>query len=346
MHVAANEHVGRSSTARIISLLRLAVILLLLMAGLAWAADRLSPWPAALVTRAVFTRGARTAYHLLEKHLPGTIYEQRDQHYDASEGDAYLDVYSSASFNSTPRPAPTVVWIHGGAMISGNKNDIANYARILASRGVTVVAVDYSLAPASLYPAPLQQLNTALNYLLANADRLHVDPSHIFLAGDSAGAQLAAQLANIISSPPYAAAMGIHPAIQRDQLKGAILFCGIYDIDHQHLRGITGFFMRNALRSYFGMRDFRKTSLFDQASVLNYVTAEFPPAFLSVGNADPLEPQSRAMAQALSGQGVLTDTLFFPADRHPSLPHEYQFNLDIPEGTEALNRAVRFIENH
>ncbi|HEY8996685.1 MAG TPA: alpha/beta hydrolase [Edaphobacter sp.] len=350
MHVVTNEHAGEDgvTTPRrpLRRILSGAIASLVLFAALAFAADRLSPWPVALITRTAFTRAARKAYHRQEKHLPATIYDVRNQHYDASDPEAYLDVYSSVPFDGTPHPGPAVVWIHGGAWLSGNKNDVANYSRILASHGPTVVAVDYSLAPASLYPEPLLQINTALAYLVRNAERLHIDRDRIFLAGDSAGAQLAAQLANIISSPDYATTMGIHPAIERSQLKGVLLFCGVYDLDSIDLSGIPGFFMRNALRSYTGNRDFRATPLIAEASVARYLTPDFPPVFLSVGNGDPFLQQSQIFLKALSHNGVGQDVLLFPEDHTPSLRHEYQFDLDTPEGNEALDRSLRFINNH
>jgi acetyl esterase/lipase len=78
-------------------------------------------------------------------------------------------------------------------------------------------------------------------------------------------------------------------------------------------------------------------------SVNRHVTAEYPPAFVSAGNADPLAPQSVLMAGAIAGKGVSVDTLFFPAGHSPSLPHEYQFNLDEAAGREALERLAAFL---
>jgi acetyl esterase/lipase len=60
--------------------------------------------------------------------------------------------------------------------------------------------------------------------------------------------------------------------------------------------------------------------------------AAFPPMFISAGNADPLVPQSRAMAAGAAQAGVSVDSLFFPPDYVPPLPHEYQFNLDTEAG--------------
>lgn len=348
MHPATNTHAGAgkiSLTRRLRRILPGVIAALVLFAVLALTADRLSPWPVALLIRAAFNRGARRAYHLQEKHLPATIYDVRNQHYDGSDPDGYLDVYSAVPFDGAPHPNAVVVWIHGGGWLSGDKNDVANYSRILAARGPTVVAVDYSLAPTSLYPEPLAEINTALTYLVKNAERLHIDPDRIFLAGDSAGAQLAAQLANILSSPDYARTMKIRPAIQRSQLKGVLLFCGVYDLDAVDLSGIPGFFVRNILRSYTGQRDFR-TALIAEASVARYITPDFPPAFISAGNGDPVLGQSKLLIRALAEKGVSRDVLLFHEDHTPALPHEYQFNLDTPEGNEALYRAIGFINNH
>lgn len=65
----------------------------------------------------------------------------------------------------------------------------------------------------------------------------------------------------------------------------------------------------------------------------------FPPSFISSGNGDPLAPQAVALAQKLSQLGVRVDTLFFPQDRQPPLPHEYQFNLDDQARQEALHQC-------
>lgn len=73
------------------------------------------------------------------------------------------------------------------------------------------------------------------------------------------------------------------------------------------------------------------------------MTETFPPSFITVGNGDPLAPQSVVMAQALQDRGVKVDTLFFPPETEPKLPHEYQFDLDRPEGRQALERLTGFL---
>ena len=303
---------------------------------------RFSPWPAAIAIRWAFGLGGASTSRALEKHVPPGVAAQRNLRYDEADEDALLDVYYPASIGQAGKALLTVVWVHGGGWIAGSKDEVANYMRILASHGYTVVAVDYSLAPAKRYPTPIRQVNTALGYLVRNAERLHVDPERLVLAGDSAGAQIAAQLANLVSVPSYAEATGVSPAIRRRQLAGVILQCGAYEAGRDAYDELFSF-RKAMVWAYHGGRNFAADPAFAPFSVLRYVDSRFPPAFISAGNADPLLPHSLELAQALTRAGVKVDSLFFPADRKPPLPHEYQFNLDTEAGREALDRTLGFL---
>jgi acetyl esterase/lipase len=237
---------------------------------------------------------------------------------------------------------PVIVWIHGGAFVSGRKEDVANYARILAGQGFAVVTPDYALAPGAVFPAPVAQINRTLAYLRDNAAALGVDAGRVVLAGDSAGAQIAAQIAAITTSPKTAEALAIAPALSPGALKGVILFCGPYDLALMGGGGVAGLFSDIVGRAYAGRRDWRQDTGFARFTVTDDVTAAYPPAFVSAGNVDPLLPQSLAFAAALDTAGVSVETLFWPTDHAPALGHEYQFDLDRAEGRMALDRAVAF----
>lgn len=319
----------------------LVALALILAAALAVsAAFRLSPWPSVLLIRRAFDADSARVQAALARHVPGDIVAQLDQRYDPSDPDAVLDLYRPAAAQA---PLRTIVWAHGGAYVSGGKGQVGNWCRILAGRGFAVISVGYSIAPGRTYPVPLRQVNAALAWLRREAGRLGVDPAQLVLAGDSAGAHIAAQVANLVSEPAYARLLGIEPAITRRDVLGVLLFCGPYDVGTVDLDGSFGGFMRTVLWAYSGTRSFADDPVFATASVPRYVTASFPPAFISAGNADPLLPQSRAFAETLAGLGVRVETLFFPADHRPPLGHEYQFDLDGAAGREALERAVRFV---
>ena len=95
--------------------------------------------------------------------------------------------------------------------------------RVLRAEGYTTIAVNYTLGPEGAYPTAVNQLNQALAYIDEHADELNVDASQIVLAGDSAGAQLASQMATIMTSPDYAEIMSIAPALQADQIIATVM---------------------------------------------------------------------------------------------------------------------------
>ena len=316
--------------------------LVILFTSAIFAAIHLSSWPSAAFVRGMMERDGVAAAEKLEKHVPSGVTARLNLHYDAGD-DAILDVFYPSSAGVKGAALPTIVWVHGGGFVAGSKDEVASYLKIIAARGFTVVGVNYSLAPRASYPNPIREVNAALAFLKGNARRFHIDLSKLFLAGDSAGAQIAAQVANIISDPSYARQMGMKPAIQRPQLKGIILFCGIYDPDQIRLQGAFGGFLRTVGWSYFGRKDFLNDPRMAQFSVVRHVTADFPPMFISAGNADPLASHSYALADIAESEGVPVDRLFFPSDHMPALSHEYQFNLDTAAGRIALERAVQFL---
>lgn len=305
------------------------------------AAFLLSPWPSVYVIRAVFDKGAAEASERLNKHVPDTVRTVTIS-YDPTDKDAVLDVHRPARTN--PR-TPLIVWIHGGGFVSGRRGDITNYAKVLAGQGFNVVNVDYTIAPEAQYPMPVRQVSKALAFLSAQGGKLGIDTSRIVLAGDSAGAQIAAQTAAVTVNPDYARRVGIVPGVRPSQIAGTLLHCGVCDVTRMGGGGgILGWFVKSTTWAYSCKRNWRDAKGFDTMSVAPNVTAAFPPSFISAGNADPLGPQSVAMADALETKGVKVERLFFPAGYKPPLGHEYQFDLDSEAGRLALARSTAWLK--
>lgn len=306
----------------------------------------ITPWPSAMIIRAVFTKGGAETAAEMDKHVPDTkLTEQLDVSYGDAGADTTMDVFRPASATG---PLPTVVWIHGGAWISGAKEDVDPYMRILAAEGYTTIAVNYTIGPEGVYPLAVKQLNTALAYIDEHADELGVDASQIVLAGDSAGGQLASQMATLITSPTYADIMGIAPAITADQLVATVLNCGVYDLAAlARLDGIAGWGFKSAMWAYSGTKTWAEDSTGATMSTIDWVTKDFPATYISGGNGDGLTwLQSIPMAQRLEELGVEVTTGFWPAPHEPALPHEYQFHLDMPDAQTALQKTIAFLDAH
>jgi acetyl esterase/lipase len=192
--------------------------------------------------------------------------------------------------------------------------------------------------------ALIRQLDAALSYLAAHAEELHLDPSRFALAGDSAGSQIAAQVAALTTNPAYASRLGITPSLQPEQLRAMVLTCGVFDLDLVDPSSAAGrLFFAPVLWAYSGTRAALSDEEFRTMSVTPHVTADFPASFITAGNADPLLAHSTALAARLEEVGASVQTLFYPAEHSPALGHEYQFNLDSVDGRNALERIDTFL---
>jgi acetyl esterase/lipase len=324
---------------------RHSVPLIILGLGIAVAVlSTASPWPTSLLIRGLFEYQASRTLDEMRPYAPTTgVDEVLDVPYSNDGTDTTFDVFSPSG---SAGPLPTVVWIHGGAWISGDKSNVEPYARILASHGYTTVALNYTVAPEAVYPTALGQLNDAVSFLVAHAAEYRIDPDRIVLAGDSAGSQFAAQLATMVTSPVYAATVGIEPALTPKQLRAVVLNCGIYDVSGiPNAPGLGGWGFRTALWAYLGERDWSNTAGGELMGTLDDVTGDFPATWISGGNADPLTAsQSKPMATRLSEIGVDVTTVFYSDSTVPALPHEYQFHLDFADARSALTSTVKFLD--
>ena len=104
-----------------------------------------------------------------------------------------LDVYSPKKAG----PAggyPVVIFIHGGAWNSGNKNIYTFVGRRLARQGVVAVVINYRLSPAVHVPDQADDCARALAWTVQHIGEYGGDPARVFVMGHSAGGGLAALL--------------------------------------------------------------------------------------------------------------------------------------------------------
>lgn len=251
-----------------------------------------------------------------------------------------LDIY-------TPRKAtasmPLILWIHGGGYIGGSKDSRQDYAMALADAGYVVANIDYSLAPESLYPGPISQANEALAYMQLHASKYGSDMNRVFIGGDSAGAQIASQVAALITNTELAESMAIQPAISSDQLQGALLFCGLYNMDSVRATAFPN--IELFLTAYTGAKPFESFSEIDELSTVQHINADFPPAFITVGDADPFVSQSAELVTVLKANNVQVNSVFFE-DTQKNLKHQYQYDLSTDDARETLQKTLDFLSIH
>ncbi|MFF2496516.1 alpha/beta hydrolase [Agromyces sp. NPDC058064] len=115
----------------------------------------------------------------------------------AAPADAAAPAEAGAAADAVPS-LPAVVSIHGGSWQRGDKanTDWRNVCRWLASEGFVAVSVDYRLVPDALFPAAIDDVALAVEWLRQpeQFERFGIDPARIGAFGGSAGGNLAALL--------------------------------------------------------------------------------------------------------------------------------------------------------
>jgi acetyl esterase/lipase len=100
--------------------------------------------------------------------------------------------------------APAIVWIHGGGFVHGHRRRMEPFAAYFARRGYVAATIDYRLVPHHELetpgrPPPVRaaqhDAQAAIRYLRRHAGRLRIDRSSIYVAGSSAGAMTALNVA-------------------------------------------------------------------------------------------------------------------------------------------------------
>ncbi|MEO5731249.1 MAG: alpha/beta hydrolase, partial [Byssovorax sp.] len=140
-------------------------------------------------------RGAASAgrLHPLARPERHSVEVLRDIPYRREGGREHkLDIYRPTGRKG---PLPIVLYVHGGGFRILSKNTHWIMALAFARRGYLVFTIDYRLAPRNPYPAAPEDAAAAFAWTVQNAERYGGDPARIFLAGESAGANLITSLA-------------------------------------------------------------------------------------------------------------------------------------------------------
>jgi acetyl esterase/lipase len=87
---------------------------------------------------------------------------------------------------------PLIIFLHGGAWIAGDKEDVSAIAKFLANQGFVVINMNYRLLPNFTYPAPMEDIQMVLQWVKQNSEQYGIDTAHIGMSGHSAGGHLIA----------------------------------------------------------------------------------------------------------------------------------------------------------
>ncbi|HDR5276107.1 alpha/beta hydrolase [Bacillus thuringiensis] len=318
----------------------LIIVFVLVLAGISY--WKLSPIPKAFLIKKAFEGGVFEPSTNYENALKKTIIV-KDINYNSKFPDGNLDfIYPKNHTEATP----VIFWVHGGGFVGGDKSDITGYAVELAAHGYIVVNINYALAPKKQYPTPVLQLGEAYEYIKANTKKYGLKLDRVYFAGDSAGAQISGQFVNVQTSTEYAKLTRITPVVEFTTIKGVLLFCGPYSMSAlakiESTKEIQEF-MRTAGWAYLGEKNWEGLNETKIASILDHVTKNYPPTFITDGNTASFENQGKALVSALQSEGVVVDNLFFDKNVSGELGHEFQFKMNTSAGQDTFNKVLEFL---
>jgi acetyl esterase/lipase len=204
------------------------------------------------------------------------------------------------------RPAPAVLWLHGGGWERGDKDETTG-ALLLTENGFITASINYRLSEVSPFPAAIEDCKCAIRFLRANAAQYGIDPERIGVAGASAGGHLALLVATSSENASLEGSGGWPEVSSR--VAAASAWYGPTDFTV----GEKAFDRKNsrAVVKFLGGSINQKPDVYRQASPITYVSSESPPILLVYGDRDETVPFSQAtrMLQAYKRAGATAELI-------------------------------------
>jgi acetyl esterase/lipase len=212
------------------------------------------------------------------------------------DGAARVRVYEPAS----RRTDAALLWVHGGGLVIGHpRMDERLASETAAALGMTVVSVHYRLAPEHPFPAALDDIVAAWDWLQRNAAALGVDPTRVVIGGESAGGGLAASVVHRLHDAGHG-------------ILGQWLFCPMLDdrtAARTELDAVEHFIWNNAANrfgwsSYLGQAPGLPTVPRYAVPARRDDLTGLPPAWICVGDIELFHDEDVAYAHRLEAAGV------------------------------------------
>jgi acetyl esterase/lipase len=137
----------------------------------------------------LFTAPLAFGAPLLEADRKTYAVEMKTVTYATHEGaDLLMDLYLPQGVSGR---LPVIVFLHGGGWSGGSRTTGPDFKRFFAQDGFAMASIEYRLVPKVVFPAPAEDVKTAIRWLRANAGAYSLNPQRIGLWGTSAGGHLA-----------------------------------------------------------------------------------------------------------------------------------------------------------
>lgn len=223
-----------------------------------------------------------------------------------------------------------LLWMHGGGLVMGSPDSgHALCSRLAAELGILVVSVDYRLAPEDPFPAGLDDCFDALTWIRDHASDLGVDVDRIAVGGDSAGAGLAACLAQLTHDRGG-------PSVCFQLLQYPMLDDRTPSTDGHDAMVWSATSNRYAWSAYLGQPAGQHEPPPYAAAARRIDLAGLPPAWIGIGEIDLFHDEAVDYAQRLGDAGVEVELHVEPGMYHAA-------DVFVPEAPSMLQFRDRMV---
>ena len=242
-----------------------------------------------------------------------------------------LDLYSPKDHET---PVGAVLFIHGGAWKSGNREVYHYYCTKFAERGYVAATASYRLSDVAPFPAAVEDVKCAVRWLRTHAAKLGIDPDRIGVAGGSAGGHLSMMIGYAPDTPTLEGNGG-HPDVS-SRVQAVVNLYGPTDLTTDIATS------NGAVLKFLGGKKFdEEPNLYEFASPITLITKDDPPTLILHGSIDSVVPidQADLLAAKLKEAGVSHQY-----DRIEGWPHT--MDLDAAVNRHCLASMFEFFDKH
>ncbi len=238
------------------------------------------------------------------------------------DGKDKLDVYEPASTPTHGPGLPVLVFVHGGALLIGDKSHYTRLGEWIAEQGHVCVVLNHRLSPGVSHPAHIEDVAAGFAWVVRNIDRYGGDPKRTCLFGHSSGAYLAGLLA---FDERYLAKHGL----STKSIRGVVPISGFFHVER---------LAPERPKSVWG----EDLAAWKAASPARYVSASAPPTLLlyAANDAPERRQESEDVAALLKASGHAQVATAEIADRdHTSIIVRFGSN-----GDETSQKVLAFAD--
>jgi len=241
-----------------------------------------------------------------------------------------LDIYYP---NFSISKIPCIVYVHGGAFVTGSKENILKYPELYILRNFSfmIVSINYRLAPEYKFPSPIEDVKSAIRFLRKESEKYGIDINNIGTFGTSAGGHLVSLLGTTNNDTIFNNGENL-------EFPSSVKFV----IDYFGPTDLTKMPDKDRLINVFGLIEDENLLKF---SPISYVSKDDPPFLIIHGEKDDVVPfeQGEILYNELSKYGIKVKFIKVKNGGHGFIPIG---GLIKPDRFEIAFETLKFsIEN-